>query len=99
MSVISVLFLSATLNSYITLKTCCVVVRTFNLIQYLQTVANYNGNTPGYVPVPGKSIHWPGGRTEPPPNTPLCGFKNDNPICDEKGEAIDSIADIICHNE
>ncbi len=29
---------------------------------------------PGYYPIRGKSIHWPGGRTTAPPNTPKCGF-------------------------
>jgi hypothetical protein len=30
------------------------------------------------------SIHWPNDRG-PPPNTPFCGFLNDNPACAKKG--------------
>ncbi|ELT96795.1 hypothetical protein CAPTEDRAFT_124162 [Capitella teleta] len=37
-------------------------------------VANYFGNRKIYEPVRGKKIHWAGGRTEPPPDTPKCGF-------------------------
>ncbi|KAK2143904.1 hypothetical protein LSH36_801g03048 [Paralvinella palmiformis] len=39
-----------------------------------EVVANYYGNLGYYEPVPGKKIHWPGGRDTPPPDTPECGF-------------------------
>ncbi|GFN88712.1 guanylate cyclase [Plakobranchus ocellatus] len=39
-----------------------------------EVVANYFGNKRQYEPAEGKSIHWAGGRTEPPPDTPTCGF-------------------------
>ncbi|PVD36154.1 hypothetical protein C0Q70_03127 [Pomacea canaliculata] len=39
-----------------------------------EVVANYYGNKKRYEAVPGKSIHWAGGRTGPPPDTPVCGF-------------------------
>ena len=37
-------------------------------------VANYYGNKKLYVEVPGRTIHWGGDRTEPPPDVPKCGF-------------------------
>ncbi|XP_035828441.1 atrial natriuretic peptide receptor 1 [Aplysia californica] len=39
-----------------------------------RVVANYYGNRKQYEPVKGVDIHWAGGRTEPPPDTPTCGF-------------------------
>ncbi|BFZ26126.1 hypothetical protein BsWGS_29165 [Bradybaena similaris] len=39
-----------------------------------EVVANYFGNKQKYEPVPGKTIHWAGGRQGPPPDTPKCGF-------------------------
>ncbi|XP_050396920.1 atrial natriuretic peptide receptor 1 isoform X2 [Patella vulgata] len=44
-----------------------------------EVVANYYGNKKQYEPVPGKRIHWAGGRTGPPPDTPVCGF--DGSLC------------------
>ncbi|XP_041349917.1 atrial natriuretic peptide receptor 1-like isoform X1 [Gigantopelta aegis] len=41
-----------------------------------EVVANYYGNKKEYEPVPGKTIHWAGGRTSAPPDTPKCGFDN-----------------------
>ena len=49
-----------------------------------QVVANYYGNLGYYEPVPGKSIHWPGGRDTPPPDTPECGF--DGTGCPTQGK-------------
>lgn len=46
-----------------------------------QIVAYFWGDRPGFTPVEGKSIHWAGGRTTPPPNEPFCFFKGDNPAC------------------
>lgn len=45
---------------------------------YFQVVANYYNKT-GLQYVKGKTIHWAGGRTEPPPDKPICGF--DNSLC------------------
>ncbi|XP_071098571.1 atrial natriuretic peptide receptor 1-like [Haliotis cracherodii] len=39
-----------------------------------EVVANYYGSKKRYEPVPGRSIHWAGGRLTPPPDTPECGF-------------------------
>ncbi|XP_063236089.1 atrial natriuretic peptide receptor 1-like [Bacillus rossius redtenbacheri] len=47
------------------------------------TVANYIGLTKTLQPVEGVAIHWAGGRTEPPLDTPQCGF--DNSLCPEQG--------------
>jgi hypothetical protein len=45
----------------------------------LQTVANYIGATRTLEYVPETKIYWAGGRTDPPPDTPTCGF--DNSLC------------------
>lgn len=45
---------------------------------YFQIVANYF-NRSGLEYVKGKSIHWAGGRIEPPKDKPECGF--DNSLC------------------
>lgn len=42
-------------------------------------VANYIGVKHSLEYVPERSIHWAGGRHEPPPDTPVCGF--DNSLC------------------
>ncbi|XP_050546454.1 atrial natriuretic peptide receptor 1 isoform X1 [Daktulosphaira vitifoliae] len=42
-------------------------------------VANYIGVKQKLEYVPGMNIHWAGGRTSPPPDTPACGF--DNSLC------------------
>ncbi|XP_047115101.1 atrial natriuretic peptide receptor 1-like isoform X1 [Schistocerca piceifrons] len=44
-----------------------------------ETVAYYIGANRQLEYVPGKSIHWAGGRTEPPLDVPVCGF--DNSLC------------------
>lgn len=44
-----------------------------------QIVAYYIGVNQSFEYVPGMSIHWAGGRTNPPPDTPACGF--DNSLC------------------
>lgn len=48
-------------------------------ISTFQIVANYYGANKTLEYVPGKSIHWSGGRLEPPPDTPKCGF--DGSLC------------------
>ncbi|CAK9824817.1 Atrial natriuretic peptide receptor 1 [Anthophora retusa] len=44
-----------------------------------QIVANYYGANKTLEYIPGKRIHWSGGRSEPPPDTPTCGF--DGSLC------------------
>lgn len=39
-----------------------------------QVVAHYSGKKKAIDPVPDQKIHWPGGRIDPPPDTPKCGF-------------------------
>ncbi|XP_063438137.1 atrial natriuretic peptide receptor 1-like isoform X4 [Mytilus trossulus] len=39
-----------------------------------EVVANYFGKDKEYKEVEGKRIHWAGGRTSAPPDTPKCGF-------------------------
>ncbi|XP_021915449.1 atrial natriuretic peptide receptor 1-like isoform X2 [Zootermopsis nevadensis] len=56
------------------------------------TVANYIGATRTLEYVPDTKIHWAGDRTDPPPDTPTCGF--DNSLCPDNslpGYAILSI--------
>ncbi|XP_060072434.1 atrial natriuretic peptide receptor 1-like [Ylistrum balloti] len=47
-------------------------------------IANFFGDRQWYNPVPTKSVHWAGGRTEPPLNTPSCGYQGDDPMCSKK---------------
>ncbi|XP_043286656.1 atrial natriuretic peptide receptor 1-like isoform X4 [Venturia canescens] len=57
-----------------------------------EIVANYYGANKTLEYVPGKRIHWSGGRLEPPPDTPKCGF--DGSLCPDNslpGYAILSI--------
>ncbi|KAG5264287.1 hypothetical protein AALO_G00252030 [Alosa alosa] len=44
-----------------------------------QMVYVYNGSQRQMLPVEGVSLQWPGGK--PPPDVPICGFKNDAPAC------------------
>ncbi|XP_046686869.1 atrial natriuretic peptide receptor 1 isoform X2 [Homalodisca vitripennis] len=44
-----------------------------------KVVANYIGLKHSLEYVPNTRIHWAGGRQNPPPDTPLCGF--DNSLC------------------
>ncbi|XP_063399957.1 atrial natriuretic peptide receptor 1-like [Mytilus trossulus] len=46
-----------------------------------QVVADFFGDRQYYNPVPGKSVHWAGGRTAPPLNKPVCWYEGDNPEC------------------
>ncbi|XP_023309722.1 atrial natriuretic peptide receptor 1 [Anoplophora glabripennis] len=46
-----------------------------------EVVGHYNGVNKHYSPVPGKKIHWPGGREGPPPDIPKCGFMGNSPDC------------------
>ncbi|XP_063981286.1 atrial natriuretic peptide receptor 1 isoform X3 [Diachasmimorpha longicaudata] len=57
-----------------------------------EIVANYYGANKTLEYVPGKRIHWSGGRLEPPPDTPQCGY--DGSLCPDNtlpGYAILSI--------
>ncbi|KAK0169149.1 hypothetical protein PV327_002895 [Microctonus hyperodae] len=57
-----------------------------------EIVANYYGANKTLEYVPGKRIHWSGGRLEPPPDTPTCGY--DGSLCPDNtlpGYAILSI--------
>ncbi|XP_077259435.1 atrial natriuretic peptide receptor 1 isoform X2 [Temnothorax americanus] len=44
-----------------------------------EIVANYYGANKTLEYIPGKQIHWAGGRLQPPPDTPTCGF--DGSLC------------------
>uniref|UniRef100_A0A673L6J3 Guanylate cyclase n=1 Tax=Sinocyclocheilus rhinocerous TaxID=307959 RepID=A0A673L6J3_9TELE len=44
-----------------------------------QIVSVYNGSQKRMIPEPGMKVYWLKG--SPPPDIPLCGFKNDNPAC------------------
>ncbi|XP_066996048.1 atrial natriuretic peptide receptor 1 [Anabrus simplex] len=46
-----------------------------------EVVAHYCGVDRHYSPVPGKKIHWPGGKDGPPPDVPPCGFMGNHPDC------------------
>ncbi|ELT91112.1 hypothetical protein CAPTEDRAFT_175370 [Capitella teleta] len=50
-----------------------------------EIVAKYKGSTRVIDLEPGISIQWPRGRG-PPPDVPRCGFSNENPDCQPKGE-------------
>ncbi|XP_032687886.1 atrial natriuretic peptide receptor 1-like isoform X2 [Odontomachus brunneus] len=57
-----------------------------------EIVANYYGANKTLEYIPGKQIHWAGGRLGPPPDTPTCGF--DGSLCPDNslpGYAIVSI--------
>ncbi|XP_076296044.1 atrial natriuretic peptide receptor 1 isoform X2 [Lasioglossum baleicum] len=57
-----------------------------------EIVANFYGANKTFEYVLGKRIHWSGGRDEPPPDTPTCGF--DGSLCPDNslpGHAILSI--------
>ncbi|KAK7455318.1 hypothetical protein BaRGS_00039512, partial [Batillaria attramentaria] len=49
-----------------------------------QIVAHYWGANPGYTPVEGRTIHWPGPLNRAPPNAPRCGFTGQAPVCQEE---------------
>ncbi|CAH2089754.1 unnamed protein product [Euphydryas editha] len=53
-----------------------------------EVVAFYHGLNSSYKPVAGKAIHWPGGRREPPPDKPRCGFLGNDPVCQGEAQAV-----------
>ncbi|XP_014672788.1 PREDICTED: atrial natriuretic peptide receptor 1-like [Priapulus caudatus] len=46
---------------------------------------NYYGARKEFEPTE-YAIHWPAGRTDPPPDEPECGFRGDDPVCESKEE-------------
>lgn len=46
----------------------------------LQAFALYNGSTTQLSFIDGASVVWPGGG-QPPPDVPVCGYRNENPAC------------------
>ena len=57
-----------------------------NFLLEFQVVANYYGNRKIYEKVETNRIHWAGGRLDPPPDTPECGF--DGSGCPPDGNII-----------
>ncbi|XP_050514890.1 atrial natriuretic peptide receptor 1 [Diabrotica virgifera virgifera] len=57
-----------------------------------EVVGHYNGLTKEYSPVPDKKIHWPGGRTDSPPDIPLCGFMGNSPECRNYGHPMSAFS-------
>ncbi|KAM3873532.1 atrial natriuretic peptide receptor 1-like [Diretmus argenteus] len=58
-----------------------------------QIVLVYNSSEEQLTSIPGTVLHWPGGAV--PPDVPLCGFKNDNPVCVAKTITIHQMVSII----
>lgn len=48
-------------------------------------MANYYGANKTLQYVAGKRIHWSGGRSKPPPDTPTCGF--DGSLCPDNSKS------------
>lgn len=59
---------------------------------HFEIVADYFHSS-GLTFVPGKHIHWAGGRTEPPMDRPECGF--DNSLCPKNSSTMFAILSII----
>lgn len=58
----------------------CSVLIIFNVfVDSFQIVLVYNSSEEQLTAIPGTALHWLGGVR--PPDVPVCGFKNDNPIC------------------
>uniref|UniRef100_A0A4W6DC84 Guanylate cyclase n=1 Tax=Lates calcarifer TaxID=8187 RepID=A0A4W6DC84_LATCA len=57
-----------------------------------QIVLVYNSSEEQLTAIPGTTLHWPGGV---PPDVPVCGFKNDNPICLAKTITIHQMVSIV----
>lgn len=73
---------------------CILASRTYFFLRFLsylrnnfsQIVANYYGANKTLEYISGKQIHWAGGRSEPPPDTPTCGF--DGSLCPDNCELV-----------
>lgn len=50
-----------------------------------EVVANYFSANKEVIDIPGKRIHWSGGRETAPPDTPECGF--DGALCIDEGKS------------
>lgn len=62
----------------------CAVFALYVWNHFSQIVANYYGANKTLEYIPGKKIHWAGGRLKPPPDTPTCGF--DGSLCPDNCE-------------
>ncbi|XP_061737781.1 atrial natriuretic peptide receptor 1 [Nerophis ophidion] len=58
-----------------------------------QMVLVYNSLEEQLTAIPGTSLHWLGGVC--PPDVPVCGFKNDNPVCLTKTITIHQMVSIV----
>ncbi|XP_075937386.1 atrial natriuretic peptide receptor 1-like [Anarhichas minor] len=58
-----------------------------------QIVLVYNSSEEQLTATPGTTLHWPGGVI--PPDVPVCGFKNDNPVCLTKTVTIHQMVSIV----
>ncbi|XP_072249554.1 atrial natriuretic peptide receptor 1-like [Leuresthes tenuis] len=58
-----------------------------------QIVMEYNSSEEQLTAVPGTALHWLGGA--PPVDVPVCGFKNDNPVCLTKTITIHQMVSIV----
>lgn len=58
-----------------------------------EVVANYIAANGSLEYVPGRPIYWAGGRTEPPLDTPVCGF--DGSLCPDNSLPISAILSIV----
>ncbi|XP_056237351.1 atrial natriuretic peptide receptor 1 isoform X1 [Seriola aureovittata] len=58
-----------------------------------QIVLVYNSSEEQLTAIPGTSLHWLGGVC--PPDVPVCGFKNDNPVCLAKTITIHQMVSIV----
>lgn len=62
----------------------------------IKVVANCYGVSKQLVDVPGRRIHWAGGRNGPPPDTPPCGF--DNTKCPDNSKSSSGLKPIELYN-
>ena len=60
------------------------VVNLSFMLPFAKVVASYYGAS-GQVVIEG-DIHWPTDAEGPPPDTPFCGFENENPLCGVEGK-------------
>uniref|UniRef100_A0A671W6D2 Guanylate cyclase n=1 Tax=Sparus aurata TaxID=8175 RepID=A0A671W6D2_SPAAU len=66
----------------------------FNVfVDLFQIVLVYNSSEEQLTAIPGTALHWLGGVR--PPDVPVCGFKNDNPICLAKTITIHQMVSIV----
>uniref|UniRef100_A0A4W6DC41 Guanylate cyclase n=1 Tax=Lates calcarifer TaxID=8187 RepID=A0A4W6DC41_LATCA len=59
-----------------------------------QIVLVYNSSEEQLTAIPGTTLHWPGGV---PPDVPVCGFKNDNPICLQTSKCEQMYLETVCN--